>query len=60
MKNIRKKTVVICNKCNGTGVTYERDYTGDGEYYDCEKCGSSGRLLKIEDIKYEKYDGGIL
>ena len=41
-ENIRKKTVVICNKCNGTGVTYERDYAGDGEYYDCEKCNTYG------------------
>ena len=55
-KNEHKETIVICDKCQGSGKVEDRRTLYDSDTIKCLKCDGLGRLLEIRDIKYVKYN----
>lgn len=59
-----KEEIILCNSCQGTGITYgmKREHYGyDTKYFPtvCKDCKGSGRLIKTITIKPYEQDKKI-
>ena len=50
--------VIICTKCNGTGILEDKEQRGPiskCHQLECYMCDGTGRQLKITHIKYQPF-----
>lgn len=52
--NRRDRTIVICEDCKGIGSKQREVWYGEYETEQCTTCCGTGRLVKVEEVRYEK------
>lgn len=51
----KRKDVVICLRCNGTGQIHNYNKISDELLDECDRCGGSGRLQREVSVTYKPF-----